>query len=177
VLRIDLGSVGATRFLGVVGVGFDALVTEEVRAKRHGPLGYHGYALPILRALARYRPPQLRVRIDGEPAIACGFAIVCKLPNYGGLFAVTPDARMDSGHLDLCLFKNASIAGLVGIVWPSWRGTLAKRDDVVVTTATHLAIESIGDEQASVQIDGDAWGKTPIEITVQARVVPMLVSG
>jgi diacylglycerol kinase family enzyme len=26
-----------------------------------------------------------------------------------------------------------------------------------------------------VQIDGDAWGKTPIEIGVQPRVVPMLV--
>ncbi len=177
VRRIDLGEVGTTRFLGVVGVGFDALVTEEVRAKRRGPLGYSGYAVPILRALARYRPPRLHVRIDGAPAIECGFAIVAKLPNYGGLFAVTPAARMDSGHLDLCLFRNATIPGLVGIVWPSWRGTLAKRDDVVVTTATHLAIESAGDEPVSVQIDGDAWGKTPIEITVQPRVVPMLVAG
>ena len=175
--RIDLGQVGATRFLGVVGVGFDALVTEEVRAKRHGPLGYHGYALPILRALRRYRTPRLRVRLDGAREVECGFAIVAKLPNYGGLFAVTPDARMDSGHLDLCLFRNATIAGLVGIVWPSWRGTLAARDDVVVTTATRVAIESAGDEPVSVQVDGDAWGQTPIEITLQPRVVPMLVPG
>ena len=107
VRRIDLGCVGTTRFLGVVGVGFDALVTEEVRRTRRGPLGYHGYALPILRALRRYRPPRLDVRLDGGAPIACGFAIVAKLPNYGGLFAVTPDARLDSGHLDVCLFRDA----------------------------------------------------------------------
>jgi YegS/Rv2252/BmrU family lipid kinase len=175
VRRIDLGSVGATRFVGVVGVGFDALVTEEVRATRRGALGYSGYALPILRALRRYRAPRLEVRLDGGTPVDAGFAIVGNLPNYGGLFAVTPDARVDSGHLDVCLFRDASIAGLVGIVWPSWRGTLAKRRDVVVTTATRIAIDSADDEPASVQVDGDAWGKTPIEIGVQPRVVPMLV--
>jgi YegS/Rv2252/BmrU family lipid kinase len=177
VRRIDLGSVGTTRFLGVVGVGFDALVTEEVRAARRGPLGYAGYTLPILRALRRYDPPRLSVRLDGGDPITCGFAIVANLPNYGGLFSVTPDARTDSGHLDLCLFRNATIGGLVSIVWPSWRGTLAKRDDVVVTTATRIAIESAGSKPASVQVDGDAWGTTPIEITIQPRVVPMLVRG
>jgi diacylglycerol kinase (ATP) len=107
--------------------------------------------------------------------LECGFAIVANLPNYGGLFAVTPDARVDSGHLDLCLFRNATIGGLVSIVWPSWRGTLGEREDVVVSAATRIAIESAGPEPASVQIDGDAWGTTPIEITVQPRVVPMLV--
>ena len=175
VRRIDLGQLGATRFLGVVGVGFDALVTEEVRATRRGPLGYAGYTLPILRALRRYQPPQLAVRLDGGDPIACGFAIVGNLPNYGGLFAVTPEARTDSGHLDLCLFRNGTIAGLVSIVWPAWRGTLAKRDDVVVTTATRIAIESAGVHPVSVQVDGDAWGATPIEISVAPRVVPMLV--
>jgi diacylglycerol kinase family enzyme len=90
---------------------------------------------------------------------------------------VTPDARTDSGHLDLCLFRDASIRGLVRIVWPSWRGTLAKRDDVIVTTATRIAIESASATPASVQVDGDAWGTTPIEITIQPRVVPMLVRG
>jgi diacylglycerol kinase (ATP) len=174
VRRIDLGHVGATRFLGVVGVGFDATVTEEVRATRRGPLGYAGYAVPILRALARYRAPRLAVRIDGGAPEPCGFLIIANLPNYGGLFAVTPDARLDSGHLDACLFRNGTIPGLVSIVWPAWRGTLARRGDTHVVAATRFAVESEG-EPASVQIDGDAWGVTPIEVGVTPRVVPILV--
>jgi YegS/Rv2252/BmrU family lipid kinase len=174
VRRIDLGRVGGSRFLGVVGVGFDALVTEAVRRTRRGTLGYPGYALPILRTLASYRAPRLRVRLDGEKPVVCGFAIVAKLRNYGGLFAVTPDAEPDSGKLHICLFHDASIPGLVRIVLPAWRGTLGARDDCTVAAASRIEIESEG-EPVSVQLDGDAWGATPTEIRLEPRVVPMLV--
>jgi YegS/Rv2252/BmrU family lipid kinase len=175
--HVDLGLVGGARFLGVAGVGFDALVTEAVRATRRGTLGYPGYALPILRTLARYTPPRLRVRLDGGAPEACGFVIVAKLPNYGGLFAVTPDARPDSGHLDVCLFRDASIPGLVRIVAPAWRGTLGARADCLVTTATRIEVACEDERPASVQLDGDAWGHTPVEVTLEPRVVPMLVPG
>jgi len=172
--RIDLGKVGASRFLGVVGAGFDAMVTEAVRSTRRGSLGYPGYALPILRTLATYTAPRLLVRLDGAPAIACGFAIVAKLANYGGLFAVTPDAQPDSGRLHVCLFRDASIAGLVRIVWPARRGTLAARSDCVVASAERIEIDADGPPVA-VQLDGDAWGATPISVTLAPRVVPMVV--
>jgi diacylglycerol kinase (ATP) len=174
VRRIDLGLVGASRFLGVAGVGFDAMVTEAVRRTRRGALGYPGYALPILRTIAGYRPPRLHVRLDGGEAHTCGFAIVAKLRNYGGLFAVTPDAEPDSGKLHICMFRDASIPGLARIVLPARRGTLAARSDCVVASAERIAIEADGDPVA-VQLDGDAWGTTPIEVTLAPRVVPMLV--
>jgi YegS/Rv2252/BmrU family lipid kinase len=175
VRRIDLGLVGASRFLGVAGVGFDAMVTEAVRRTRRGTLGYPGYALPILRTLAGYSAPRLHVRLDGGAPQTCGFAIVAKLRNYGGLFAVTPDAEPDSGRLHLCMFRDASIPGLVRIVLPAWRGALAERGDCVVTSAERIEIDSDGPAPVAVQLDGDAWGTTPIAITLSPRVVPMLV--
>jgi YegS/Rv2252/BmrU family lipid kinase len=173
--RIDLGLAGGSRFLGVAGVGFDAMVTEAVRRTRRGTLGYPGYALPILRTLRGYRAPRLRVTLDDRAPEACGFLIVAKLPNYGGLFAVTPDARPDSGHLDACLFRDASFGGLVRIVRPAWQGRLALRNDCLVTSAHRIRIETEDGSPASVQLDGDAWGKTPVDLSVEARVVPMLV--
>jgi YegS/Rv2252/BmrU family lipid kinase len=173
--RIDVGRVGDARFLGVAGIGFDALVTEAVRATRKGTLGYAGYALPILRTLASYTPPRLLVRLDGGAPEACGFVIVAKLPNYGGLFAVTPDARPESGDLPVCLFRDASIAGLVRIVAPARRGTLGRRADCLVTSARRIEVSCDDDRPASVQLDGDAWGHTPVAIGVEPRVVPMLV--
>lgn len=173
--RIDLGIAGASRFLGVVGVGFDAMVTESVRRTRRGTLGYPGYALPILRTLHGYRTPHLQVTLDDRAPEACGFVIVAKLANYGGLFAVTPDARPDSGKLDACLFRDARLGGLVRIVWPAWRGRLAARRDCLVTTARRIRIESDGSARIPVQLDGDAWGTTPVDLSVEPRVVPMLV--
>ncbi|RIL04644.1 MAG: hypothetical protein DCC71_13280, partial [Proteobacteria bacterium] len=176
VRRVDMGLAGATRFLGVAGAGFDAMVTEAVRRTRRGALGYRGYAAPILRTLRGYRAPRLRVRLDGGAPIACGFAIVANLPNYGGLFAVTPEARPDSGRLDVCLFRDASFPGLVRIVWPAWRGTLARRADCHVASATHVTIDAEGPASVPVQLDGDAWGATPVEITVRPAAVSMLVA-
>jgi len=173
--RVDLGLAGRSRFLGVAGVGFDAMVTEVVRRTRKGPLGYRGYAMPILRTLRSYRAPRLRVRLDGGRPSRCGFVIVAKLPNYGGLFAVTPDAKPDSGRLGVCLFRDASFLGLVRIVWPSWRGTLAARSDCIVASATHVSITADGPTPVPVQLDGDAWGHAPVEITIEPAVVPMLV--
>jgi YegS/Rv2252/BmrU family lipid kinase len=176
--RIDLGLAAApgarARFLGVAGVGFDAMVTEAVRRTRAGALGYHGYALPILRTLRGYTEPRLRVRLDAGAPQPCGFAIVAKLPNYGGLFAVTPDARPDSGRLDACLFLDASFPGLVRSVWPAWRGRLAERADCRVVAASRIAIDSEGG-RVPVQLDGDAWATTPVELALEPRVVPIVV--
>ena len=122
-----------------------------------------------------YRAPRLRVTLDDRPPEPCGFVIVAKLANYGGLFAVTPDARPDSGRLDACLFRDASFGGLVRIVWPAWRGRLADRSDCLVVGAHRIRIEAVDASPVSVQLDGDAWGATPVDLSVEARVVPMLV--
>jgi YegS/Rv2252/BmrU family lipid kinase len=169
--RIDLCRAGDTRFLAVAGVGFDALVTEAVRARRRGALGYRGYALPILAALSRYRPPRLSVRLDGGPVRACAFLILAKLPNYGGLFSVTPDARPDSGHLDACLFETASILDLVRYVVPALRGRLAEMEGVEIAQSTRICVDS--ESPAPVELDGDYWGTTPLAITVEPAVVPI----
>ncbi len=122
-----------------------------------------------------YRAPRLRVTLDDRAPEACGFLIVAKLPNYGGLFAVTPDARPDSGRLDACLFRDASFRGLVRIVWPAWQGRLAARSDCLVASAHRIRIEAEGGSPVRVQLDGDAWGTTPVDLSVEPRVVPMLV--
>jgi len=173
VRRVDMGRVDGTRFLGVVGVGFDAMVTEAVRQRRRGRLGYRGYVLPILRTLARYRPPRFAVRLDGGAPIECAFAIACNLPCYGGVLRVTPDARCDSGRLEVALFERATAADLVRSAWPAWRGTLAARRWVRCGAATRIEIDGAAPPVA-VQVDGDAWGTTPIRIELEPRAVPIL---
>jgi diacylglycerol kinase family enzyme len=88
---------------------------------------------------------------------------------------VTPDAEPDSGRLHVCLFRDASIGGLVRIVLPAWRGTLGARGDCVVASAERIDVAADGPDPVAVQLDGDAWGTTPIAITLESRVVPMLV--
>jgi len=175
VRRVDMGRVEGTRFLSVAGVGFDAMVTEQVRHVRRGRLGYRGYVLPILRTLARYRPPRLRVRLDGGAPVECELLIVGNLRCYGGILCVTPAARCDSGRLDVCLFRSAKPAELVRYAWSALRGGLAEDPQVVHGSATRIDVEAEG--SVPVQIDGDAWGTTPIEIAIEPAAVPILAPG
>jgi YegS/Rv2252/BmrU family lipid kinase len=177
VRRLDLGLArfadgAALRFLSVAGIGFDAQVTAAIARTRRGRLGFRGYALPIARTLARYRAPRLAVRLDGGEPVACGFAIVGKLPNYGGVLRVTPGARPDDGRLHACLFLRASRRDLFRFVAPAFRGRLGARADVLLRPAQALEIEA--PEPVAVQLDGDYVGTTPVALRVSAGVVPVL---
>jgi diacylglycerol kinase (ATP) len=175
--RLDLGlarfAAGPTlRFLCVAGVGFDAQVTEAIARTRRGRLGFRGYAAPITRTLLRYRAPRLSVRLDGAPPVACGFAIVGRLPNYGGLLHVTPDARPDDGALHACLFLRAGPRDLFRFVVPAFRGRLGARADVVLRAVPALEIDAPA--PVAVQLDGDYRGTTPVALSLVPAAVPVL---
>jgi len=175
--RLDLGLARfadgpALRFLSVAGVGFDAQVTAAIARTRRGRLGFRGYAAPIARTLARYRAPRLAVRLDGGEPVACGFAIVGKLDNYGGVMRVTPDAQPDDGRLHACLFLRASGRDLFRFVVPAFRGRLGARADVLLRPVS--ALEVAAPEPVAVQLDGDYVGTTPVALSLTAGVVPVL---
>jgi diacylglycerol kinase (ATP) len=170
--RIDLGHIDATRFVSVVGIGFDAMVTQRLAGPRGRRLGYRGYALPILRTLAGYRPPRLSLRVDGNRPREGAFAIVSNIRNYGGIFRVASRARCDSGRLDVCLFRRAAIPDLVRCVPAALAGRLADHPGIEMLEGTRVEID--GPEPVAVQVDGDYWGCTPVSITVEPRRLPVL---
>jgi len=172
VRRVDMGRVGDTRFLCVVGVGFDAMVTERVARTRRGRLGYRGYVVPIASTFARYRPPRLTARLDGGESVACELAIVGNLRDYGGVLRVTASASCDSGRLDACLFRSARRTELLRYALEASRGRLASDPGVDCRTATRIEIDAA--RPVPVQVDGEAWGHTPIAIEVEPGAVPIL---
>jgi YegS/Rv2252/BmrU family lipid kinase len=172
VRRLDLGLLGERRFLAVASCGFDAMVTAALE-RRSGALGYRGYLAPIWRTLRSYRPPALRVSLDGAPALAGALVVASHVRNYGGLFCVTPDAAPDSGVLHVCVFASATIADLARYAAAGLRGGMSHLRGVTSATARRVTIES--DEPVAVEVDGDACGATPAVIEVVPRCVPFLV--
>ena len=53
-------------FAVMSGIGFDATVTQEVHAKRHGPISRWWYFWPTLKNLLAYKWPHMDVEVDGE---------------------------------------------------------------------------------------------------------------
>ena len=173
VRHVDLGRVGARRFLMVVSAGFDALVTQHISEHRSGKLGYRGYVKPVLEVMKGYVPKTLWVSVDDEPALACEGFIASSTRNYGGLFRISDEARPDSGLLHVCLVEKASIGNIIELGIAGLLRGVAKHPGVVYRTATRLAVFS--DEPVPVEIDGDYAGTTPIAVDLRPGAVPILV--
>jgi diacylglycerol kinase (ATP) len=105
VRSIDLLRVGDTYAVGYAGVGFDSEVTRVANRVRRlrGPLVY---AYAVLRTLASFVPPRMRLVHDHatfEGRVM--FAVVANLPSFGGGMKIAPEARIDDGLLDLVLVR------------------------------------------------------------------------
>jgi YegS/Rv2252/BmrU family lipid kinase len=170
--RIDVGRVGDACFLAVVGVGFDAMVTEVIARRRRGALGYRGYLLPILRAALRYRRPSLRVALDGRPPLACGFVIVSKIARYGGVMRLSDRARVDSGALEVCVVEPANACHLIFLAPFALTGTLHRAPGVRLESARTVRVEAT--EAVPVEVDGDYFGTTPLEIGIESGAARVL---
>ena len=175
---LDVGvarsTAGERRFLCCAGAGLDAAIVRAVaESRRAGGLGFRGWVGPIRRTFASYAFPGLRVSIDGGPRSSGTFAVICNTANYGGLFRLVPDADPCDGLLDSFVASPSGRAALFRYLWGAWRGTLPRRPDVRTARGTAARIES--DVPVPVQVDGDAFGETPLEVSLRPGAARVLV--
>ncbi|MEW6113603.1 MAG: diacylglycerol kinase family protein [Thermodesulfobacteriota bacterium] len=173
--RIDMGLAGEHRFLLVAGAGFDAWVTEEIKRHRQGSLGYSGYVSPILKTITAYRPTKMDVVLDGHERIPACNVVVLKVRRYGGLLVFADDARLDSGFFHVCIFPEGSIGWLCLYAVGGLVGKAGKIPGIIRKTAQRVQIQS--DKPVPVEIDGDYFGMTPVDLHIRPSVVPVVTPG
>jgi YegS/Rv2252/BmrU family lipid kinase len=173
VRRLDMGLVGDHRFLAFVGVGIDAMIAEEVLRLGADNRGYLRYVLPVLRILTRYRPPQLRITVDGTEVRKGGLVLVSNTRNYGGIFVMADQARCDSGHLDVCILPGGRLPALARFYFAASRARVSRTDGIHYLTGRSIIIDS--GEPVAVQVDGDYFGTTPVRITLRPSYVPIVI--
>ena len=141
--RIDLIRVGPMVSVSYLGVGFDSEVTRAANQIRHlrGPLIY---AWAVVKTLATFKPPRLRVEHDG--GIFDGkamFAVAANLPRFGGGMKIAPEARIDDGLLDLVIVREVSKVGLLRVFPKVYSGK----------HTSHPAVEILRTRRAVLSID------------------------
>jgi len=149
----------------MAGYGLDGLINRRVspRAKRY--LGATAYALAAVREVLRYRSIPLALRLDGEEHRAAALMLVAgNTRNYAGIVEVTPEALVDDGLLDICLYEGQ---GTADIVMHALR-TLFKRHrhsrGVWYRRGKRLELE--WRDSPPLQVDGEDCPESPAEVTV-----------
>jgi diacylglycerol kinase family enzyme len=92
--------------------------------------------------------------------------------SYAWAIRFTDQARLDDGQLDLCLFPFANKMKSIQQVMQLLIGQHIERGAAGYFKTTGVKIESA--PPIPVQLDGDEWGTTPLELRVCPGVLQVL---
>ena len=172
---IDLAaaeSAGQRRlFVQLAGVGLDAtavlLASWELK-KRIGPMSY---VWAGLQTLAR---PQVIVEVWTDRPQPRGRGAAVLIGNgrfYGGPFPVFPQARLDDGLLDVCIFHQHRYWDMIRYGQGIVRGVHTSFADVTYFQATTFECRS---PAAPFQLDGESAGTGPVRFSVVPRALRVI---
>src|SRR5262245_60851772 len=162
-------------FLLMAGAGFDGRVIAALDHRLKSHVGKAAYAGPMLGALA-HPVDTLTVTIDGTPHEA-SWAVISNVCHYGGNFVMARRTGIEVRGMQAILFKAKNRGVLVSQLMALAMGTLDER------SASHGDVEMLPCLRAQVtahkpvptQIDGDAFGWTPLTIEAGATDLRLIV--
>lgn len=167
-LALDIGTAacpdGEKRFLTVAALGFDAHVSERTNRLRwpHGKLRYY---LALVIELARLRPMNFTVSLDGDRA-AQRPGILSAIGNtrsYGGGMPICPNADHRDGLLDMTHIAPIGRFKLLRLFPRLLSARHLERDEVSTARAASFEISAPG---LVVYADGERVGTSSVKLGV-----------
>lgn len=151
--QIDCGVVGSRRFFCTMGVGFDALVSQEfARAQRRGLLSYSRIA--VINFM-NYEPQDYTIEVDGEAHKFKAFLVaVCNASQYGNNAYIAPGATMSDGLLDVTVVERGHLGSLAAAGVRLFTHCLDRSHIVHCLRGKHIRIERA--QEGPGHIDGES---------------------
>lgn len=172
--RLDIGKIGALKFLMVAGFGFDAHVAARVPETGKKLLGQFAYHLESICSFPTYKPPEITVKIDDRRLVEAQFVLFANMRRYGGGLFFAPDARHDDGLLDMVAFTKFAPVDVMKGVLGAWT-----RNGVPSETAQTIrgkVFEVSSDKPVNFQIDGEVLAPvSKVVVSVDPGKLTMVV--
>ena len=174
---IDLARAGDHLFSLMLTAGLDAHVVALLAEWRAQSTGLRrvrrlSYAAPILKAIRSYRFPRIELDADGQRVTGV-HALVFNLRGYALQMPFAPEARADDAVLDWVVFERPGVLPAVKCYWDVFRKSHLQRRGVRHGRAKRIRI--VGHGPVPMQVDGDAFGTTPVDIEVVPQALRVIV--
>ncbi|MEP6800130.1 MAG: diacylglycerol kinase family protein [Lapillicoccus sp.] len=159
----DAGAEGQRWWLGVLGGGFDSIVTERAHRLRwpHGPMRYN---VAVLLELPFFRAIPYVVQVDDVRIETTAMLVaVANGPAFGGGMLVCPDAAYDDGLFDVLVLHRVSILKFLFIFPKVFRGRHVTHREVQIVRGRRVRLEAAG---IMTQADGERFAPLPLEVEV-----------
>jgi len=173
---IDLGCADGRYFTLMAGLGFDAEVISGVLQPVKDWIGASAYIFKGLETLTWYQATDITLTMPDQTYSSRAFlVIVANVSRYSFHLRVAPDASPEDGMLDICVFERpfTDRFGFMHQVADLFIDRHLEHDAVKSFRTPWVKIES--DPEIMVQIDGDPFGTTPVDIRVSPGALSVIV--
>ncbi|GAA6526848.1 diacylglycerol kinase [Intrasporangium sp. DVR] len=176
VRAIDAGRVtgpgGESKwFAGVLGAGFDAVVTARA-ARMHWPRGQMRYNLAVLRELPVFKPIPYAIVLDERRIETSAMLVaVANTTSFGGGMRVCPDADPTDGLFDVLVVRAISVPAFLRVFPSVYSGAHVSHDAVEIHRAARVRLEA---PSIRSQADGEAFTELPLDIAIAPRALRVL---
>ena len=156
---LDLGRAAGRWWSTVLACGFDSLVSDRANRLRW-PRGRRRYDVAILAELARLRPRETRLVLDGEEmTVPVTLVAVGNTPSYGGAMRICPTATPDDGCFDVTVVGPMTRRELVRTRPRLTAGTHVEHPAVTVHRACRVELSAPG---ITAYADGEPIAPLPV---------------
>lgn len=172
---IDLGIANGQYFTLMAGFGFDAEVVTNVLQPIKDWIGASAYILKGLETLAKCQATEFTLEMPEETYSEKAFlVIVANASTYTYNLHIAPMAAPDDGFLDICVFERpiTDRIGFMRQVAEVFINRHVYHKAVRFFRTTKVTLRST--PETYVQLDGDPFGKTPVEISVAPSILPVI---
>ncbi len=161
--KLHHGFANGRPFFLSTSTGFDAEIVHVVPLRLKRRYGRFAYLYIAAQLAFSRRKGNFKVRADGED-LQCAMALITNGRFYAGKHMVAPDASVLEKQLHLLTFKEDGVWALFKYACRLLMGTVASSKNVSHRTIKTARIDAY--RAAAVQIDGEPFGGTPLEVTV-----------
>ena len=161
----------------VAGLGFDAAVIERgMQMRSRGARGRSLYIRALVNTFFRYKPTGVKVWIDDRLVYNnLLFSIAIGVGKYnGGGIQQLPEAVADDGLLDITIIRPMHWWNIIFRLKRFFNGSIYTIGHVIHAQGRKIRIES--SPESMLEIDGELFGVTPVELHNVHRKVRVVVN-
>lgn len=163
---IDTALVNEHPFLGVMGIGFDAMIADRFASST--VRGLETYIREGMRAFAEFKAEEYEVTANGARSVKRAFVIaVANSGQYGNNARIAPLASLQDGLLDVVIVDETRLIDAAFLLARLFSGTFHRSGGVTTLQTTEVTIRR--PSAGAAHLDGEPM-TLPEELHI--RVVP-----
>ena len=170
--QLHYGLANGRPFVLMASAGFDAEVVHAVPLSLKRRLGKLAYVITALRTGFKRKSASLKVILDGEE-LTGKLAVASNARHYGGPFVICPDASVTKAGLQMLILEKDDPLSAIRFGLALLLGRVHKARGVKLMPFDRARI--LSKTPVAVQIDGDPFGTTPVEIEVSRSSLEIVV--